>query len=416
MKFPLPPIRQRWIRLLVGVVILALFTPVGSHAGDVFINLGRGPVRVYVPSSYDPDNPIPLIILLHGYGGSGVGQENYMRFAPLAEEYGFLYAHPDGTVDQGGYRFWNATDACCNFFGSSVDDSGYLLGLVHAIQAQLSVDPDRIHFAGHSNGGFMSYRMACDHSETVAAIASLAGATWFNPVACSPSGPVNVLQIHGTNDNVIRYNGGQINGVPYPGAIASTEQWAEFGECDPDPDTNFPPLDLDSSIPGAESTVRRYVENCAPGGSGELWSIVGGSHSPNLSPSFSRLVVEYLLAHAKPSPTDVPEPLPREVAFSLHAWPVPFTSGCWIELRGTDGGEELLNARIELIDSGGRRVATFAAGGRDNGGDDFGSTTAASRAFWDGRLEDGSSAPPGVYLARLVGVADTPSTKLVRVP
>jgi polyhydroxybutyrate depolymerase len=223
-----------------------------------------------------------------------------MQFGPLAEQYGFLYLYPDGTVDSVGNRFWNATDACCNFFGSGVDDSAYLRALIDEIQVQLNVDTSRIHLVGHSNGGFMSHRMACDHADIVASIASLAGATFSNPDDCAPGDPVHVLQIHGTADAVIFYGGGQIAGNPYPGAVETVEQWATENGCSLVFDDSFPPLDLDASIPGDETTVRRYESECSPGGSSELWSIIGGEHVPVLSADFSTLVIEYLFSHPKP--------------------------------------------------------------------------------------------------------------------
>ena len=128
-------------------------------------------------------------------------------------------------------RFWNATDACCNFDKAGVDDVAYLTGVIAEIQAKLSIDPKRIAFVGHSNGGFMSYRMACDRAGLVAAIVSLAGATFADPADCAPSEPVSVAQVHGTADDVIRYEGGGINGVPYPGAEGTAETWATYDGC-----------------------------------------------------------------------------------------------------------------------------------------------------------------------------------------
>ena len=105
-------------RFFVNVPV-AIAVTVGSLAvgspparADIIIDLGRGPVVVHVPPSYDPAVPAPLILLLHGYGSSGAQQEAYMQFTPLSDEFGFLYAYPDGTRDANGYRFWNATDAC----------------------------------------------------------------------------------------------------------------------------------------------------------------------------------------------------------------------------------------------------------------------------------------------------------------
>ncbi len=266
---------------------------------QVHIDLGRGPVLVRVPSGYDPQTPAPLVMLLHGYGASGALQEAYMGFAPLIDEYGFFYLHPDGTTDPGGSRFWNATDACCNFYGSDVDDSGYLRALIAEVQSLFNIDDRRIYVVGHSNGGFMSYRLACDHAATIAAIASLAGATFDDPADCTPSGPVHALQIHGTADSEIFSSGGSLHGTPCPGAVASAETWAEYDGCLVEGDASPAPLDLDTNIPGDETLVTRYEMECLPGGSAELWTIVGGSHVPSLSPDFSRLVIEFFLAHPK---------------------------------------------------------------------------------------------------------------------
>jgi polyhydroxybutyrate depolymerase len=66
---------------------------------------------------------MPLVLVLHGYSGDAAGYLDYFRIEPLAETRGFLVCHPEGTVDSQGWRFWNATEACCDFYGSGVDDS-----------------------------------------------------------------------------------------------------------------------------------------------------------------------------------------------------------------------------------------------------------------------------------------------------
>ena len=268
------------------------------------IDVGRGPVGVHVPPSYDPGTPMPLVLLLHGYTSSGAIQESYMQFTPLADEFGFLYLHPDGRIETGGdaNRFWSGTDACCNFYGAPDDDDDYLMDLINEMKWQYNVDPLRVYLIGHSNGGFMSYRMACDHSDTIAAIASLAGATFFDPLDCQPTEPVHVLQIHGTSDGTILYAGGDIIGTDYPGAVDTVEQWAAKNGCAIVADTSAPDIDLEANLAGTETTVTRYIVTCDPGGSAELWTIVGGSHVPALSATFSRQVVEFLYAHPKGPP------------------------------------------------------------------------------------------------------------------
>ncbi len=291
------------VRSLATVLTVLAATDTAVRAGEAVIDLGRGPVVVHIPSSYDPSVPAPLLLLLHGYSATGAVQEAYMQFAPVAEKRGILYLHPDGTADLSGNQFWNATDACCDFWNTGVDDSGYLRALIDEVRAQFNVDARRIYLVGHSNGGFMSYRMACDHADVIAAVASLAGATWLDPNQCNPSAPVHVAQIHGTADTTIFYNGGCTTAC-YPGAIATVEQWAVHDGCDLTA-TPGEPLDLVLNLPGAETEVMRYDTGCLPGGSAELWTIPGGVHVPVLSPVFAEVVTDFLLEHPKPCATDL---------------------------------------------------------------------------------------------------------------
>jgi polyhydroxybutyrate depolymerase len=261
---------------------------------------GDRPVDVHVPPGYTKGVPAPLVILLHGYSAAGGIEEGYLNLTELSDARGFLYAYPDGTVDALGYRFWNATDACCGAGARNVDDSSYLSHLIVEIEARYTIDPKKVFLVGHSNGGFMSYRMACDHSDQIAAIASLAGAMWADVTQCHAPAPVSVLEIHGTSDAVINYMGGDIAGNAYPSAAISVLDWATLDGCGATPDTSAPPLDLEGALPGDETTVTTYGSGCRPGGHAELWSIQGGSHVPTLGPNFTSDIVDFLLAHPKP--------------------------------------------------------------------------------------------------------------------
>jgi polyhydroxybutyrate depolymerase len=261
-----------------------------------------------------------------------------MLLESRSDELGFLYAAPDGTIDCSSQRFWNATDACCDFCNSSVDDVAFLSAVLDEVEEQLTVDPLRIYLVGHSNGGFMAYRLACDLADRIAAVATLAGATWLDPQSCNPSEPVHILQIHGTNDAAVPYGGGLFQGVPYPGAVETTEMWASFNGCSLVPDTSAPNLDLDNLLPGNETTVSRYEDGCAPGGSAELWTIVGGGHAPSLSIQFSPGLIAHLLAHPKPA-TQVPAlGSPIGVASALAAAGVAAALASARRRRATAGG------------------------------------------------------------------------------
>jgi polyhydroxybutyrate depolymerase len=270
----------------------------GGHGGSAVFG-GDRPVEVFVPSSYAAGTPVPLLVLLHGFSASGAIHESYFQLQALAESRGFLYAHPDGTKNSQGYGFWNATDACCDFEATHVDDSAYLRQLVDDIKAHYDVDPKRVFFVGHSNGGFMSYRMACEHADTIAAIVSLAGATYADASRCNPTSPVAVLQIHGTDDETISYNGGTLfGGGEYPSAETTVADWVALDGCSSTP-TSGPTRDLVSTIAGSETTSQIF-DGCEPGGHVELWSVAGGVHVPVLTPAFAPAIVDFLFAHPKP--------------------------------------------------------------------------------------------------------------------
>ena len=276
---------------------------------DVVVG-GDRPVTVLVPASYNPGRPAPLLIMLHGYGSSGSEHEAYFHVGARAEERGFLYAYPDGTTDSTGARFWNATDACCDFDRSGVADDAYLAGVITAIQTKLAVDPKRVYLMGHSNGGFMSYRMACVHADQIAAIVSLAGATFAKPADCAPSSAVAVLEIHGTADDIILFAGGTIEGIgsgkqmaSYPGAEGTVSDWATYDGCGATPSVANARIDVDAGLRDAGSPAEASVTQwtgCKPGGAVELWTIPGGAHDPTISDTFPNAVLDFLEAHPKP--------------------------------------------------------------------------------------------------------------------
>jgi polyhydroxybutyrate depolymerase len=282
------------------IATLALAALAASPTLAQTVDAGRGEVTLTVPARYDPDVPTPLIVTLHGYTGSGAGHDRAWGISALADDYTFLSIAPDGEREPGGdeNRFWNASDACCNFFGADNDDSAYLRRLIDEIKARYNVDPGRVYVIGHSNGGFMSYRMAYEHSDAVAAIVSLAGANHAEE-RDPPPHPVHVLQIHGTDDATIDYRGGEIQGKRYPGAMASVMRWARYNGCDTTP-RGREMRDLDASLPGHETGVTKFDTGCRDGGSAELWTISGGGHGPVYSESWAGQIVEWLLAHPRP--------------------------------------------------------------------------------------------------------------------
>jgi polyhydroxybutyrate depolymerase len=271
----------------------------GSAAEPPRVFGGDRPVTLQVPEGEGGPGPLPLLLILHGYGATGLLQQAYLGFVGAADDRGILVAAPEGTVDADGKPFWNASDACCDFYGSGVDDVAYLGGLIDDIRAAYDVDPDRVYVIGHSNGGFMSYRLACERSDAIAAIMSLAGAAAFqDPDTCRPEEPVSVLSIHGDADTDVLYDGSTAEPGGYPGAVASIERWADDDGCAGGLEATGE-LDLDQRLDGAE-TERSAAAGCPDGIGAELWTLRGGTHVPSFAqPLTADEVWAWLEAHPK---------------------------------------------------------------------------------------------------------------------
>ena len=270
------------------------------------------PYRLLAPATLDPGKAYPLVLVLHGWGGTSEHVERYYQLDPLVEERGFLVAYPEGTEEThwkhfwGGHRrFWNATDACCNFYGATVDDVAYLDAVIDDVSAHYRVDAKRVFVMGLSNGGYMSHRYACDRAGRVAAIVSQAGAMWADAARCKPAEPVAVLQIHGTDDQLVPYDGKAISTHGeslLPSAHQTASDWAAFDKCDATPDSSAPPRDLveggfRDDVPDAETTTERWT-GCR---GVELWTMRGAGHVPRpRQPLWGRTIYDWLAAHPKP--------------------------------------------------------------------------------------------------------------------
>ncbi len=260
-----------------------------------------------IPATLDPAKPAPLLVMLHGFSTSPTAPQDmdeYMAMSPAANARGMIVALPLGTHDTVIDKYeWNATDSCCGFDTPDANDIGYIAAMVDEVTAKYKIDPKRIFVLGHSNGGFMAHRLACDEADKIAAIVSLAGGTFKNQKKCAASAPISVLQVHGDADGTISYTGGPPLNVaqlpPAPGAVETMADWAVKNRCDKTPDTTAPAIDLATDLAGAETTKAIY-KNCEAGVANELWTIHGGPHSPAFGPTWAPAVLDFLMAHPKP--------------------------------------------------------------------------------------------------------------------
>jgi polyhydroxybutyrate depolymerase len=256
------------------------------------------PARIILPSAHDGTTRLPVVVLLHGYSVTSVAQDLFFHLSTVARERGFYLILPNGTVDSRGNPFWNAQPGCCNFDGSDVDDVAYLTMLLDQAEAQLPIDTTRVYFMGHSNGGYMSYRMACELGDRITAIAALAGADFAGETDCVPPRPVSVLHMHGTADADVEYDG--VAGV-FVGPVGATERWATRAGCDLSMARVGTPFDVDLSVAGAETTPTDHVTGCE-GAVVSLWRMEGSSHVPAWPTASTHLVMDWLLARSAPEP------------------------------------------------------------------------------------------------------------------
>ena len=271
--------------------------------GSKFITIaGDRPAQVLIPGSLKAKVAAPLIIALHGFTASTSDLMSLMNLSAEAIKRGVVLAVPSGTRNNDGLTFWNATGSCCDFAGSGVDDSKYLMDLVKQVSSKVSIDQKRIYFVGHSNGGFMSYTVACANSDKVAAIVNLEGSTFSNPAMCKANHPVSILQINGTADELIHIAGGNVFDdpkQPYPSVSDETSFWAGVNGCTSKVSAigNGTKFNYESVIAGSETTKSAY--KCPKGVAVEMWTIADGHHVPKLNSAFAVAVLDFLLAHKK---------------------------------------------------------------------------------------------------------------------
>jgi poly(3-hydroxybutyrate) depolymerase/4-hydroxybenzoate polyprenyltransferase len=275
------------------LLISALDSEIGSRefADRSIITIGQDrPAQLFLPASTQSNQSPGLLINLHGYSGDSISQTNYTYLKESALAVGLAYVAPDGLKDRSGNRYWNASNACCDFAKTSVNDVEYIDGLIEEISQELKLDSSRIYLFGHSNGHFMSYQYLCTSKNRVAAIAGLAGSMDNDPAQCAGK-TGNVLHIHGDADGTIFYDGGALFSQSYPSVDEIVKRWSQNNECSTSYETS---LDLLATSPEQETTA--YTFNCSKG-SLELWRINGGVHVPTLDRGFADLVVAWLLKH-----------------------------------------------------------------------------------------------------------------------
>jgi polyhydroxybutyrate depolymerase len=247
---------------------------------------------VHIPDKLSSTSP-PVVLVFHGGVRDAASAERSLGWDALADREGFLVVYPQGLPRRGQkghtdkHLFWNSSESR---FTSTADDVAFTSRLLDALTTVHAYDAKRVYATGFSNGAHMAYRLACRLSDRITAIAAVSGSLETAP--CTPEVPVPLLDIHGTDDPFVKFNGGGLLGfhaVPWTRA-----SWAAINHCDPVPITEELRPEVDD---GTRVTVARYT-GCAADATIETVTIFGGGHqwpgTPNEYP--------YLYGERMPNP------------------------------------------------------------------------------------------------------------------
>jgi polyhydroxybutyrate depolymerase len=246
---------------------------------------------VHISNSYDQTKATPLVIALHGGGGTGKGVAKLTGFNAISDRENFIVAYPDGFE-----KHWN--DSRGVQWQSQVentDDVGFISALIDRLSDELNIDAKRVYVTGISNGGMMSHRLGCELSQKIAAIAPIASNIPVNQASVwMPSRPVPVLIINGTDDPLVPWDGGDIHiGKTTLGEVLSVADtvkfWVGKDQCSSVPAITQLP---DEDPSDGTMVWKEIYSGCRDGVEVVLYAIEGGGHTwPGGLPHLPKFVI-----------------------------------------------------------------------------------------------------------------------------
>lgn len=217
------------VALLLVIILGVSFLVANKITGSIVSSGEKRQYLLYVPASYDPNQPAPLVISIHGYAEWPAHQAQISRWNDLAGEQGFIVVYPSGTEFP---RRWR-TMGLAHTKGDPQMDVQFISELIDKLEAEYNIDASRIYANGLSNGGGMSYLLACKMADRIAAIGGVSGAYTYPIDQCSPSRPVPLIAFHGDADPVVPYLGGPSRSfdIPFPSVPDWMQDWADRNQC-----------------------------------------------------------------------------------------------------------------------------------------------------------------------------------------
>ncbi len=266
---------------------------------------------IHVPPDYDSDQPTPVVLVFHGGGGNAENVRRITGFSATADDEGFVIVYPNGTgrLDD-KLLTWNGGTCCGYAVNEKVDDVGFVTAMIEDLATVVNVDERRIYATGMSNGAIMSYRLACELSDTIAAIGPVAATQ--NITACEPERPVPVIHFHGDSDQHAPYEGGvgpeSLVGIDFASVEETIDFWVEHNGCAPEPE-----VETSGAPDQPDSVIHARYTHCDQQADVELYTVIGGLHAwpggasgwqggdePTQAISANALMWAFFEAHPKP--------------------------------------------------------------------------------------------------------------------
>ena len=242
---------------------------------------------IHIPEGLTSQDALPLVFVFHGYQESDTSARNYTGFDQIADANSFIVVYPNGSGSS-STRSWNGSGCCGYALQNEVDEPAFVRAILADVETLLSVDAKRIYATGFSNGALLSYRLACEMSDTFAAVAPAGGVLMYEP--CAPQQPVSLMHVHGMQDSVVPFEGGG-SGIQFPPVEESLNAWTTLDGCSGEEQT-----EQDGILTHTTYGV------CEPGISVELYAIDGIGHSwpSQYVLPISQTIWEFFAAHPKP--------------------------------------------------------------------------------------------------------------------
>ena len=265
-------------RMIFVFVILLFVSQSILHAqiqtGSISFDGRLRNYMVYLPNNYTSSTNFPMVIYLHSYGWTAQQGMNYTQLNQVADDSDFIVVYPSGVPN------WNSGIGDNPGWSTpNVDDVGFINALIDTMSNRYSIDLERIYACGYSNGGIMSYKLACQLSHRIAAIASVGGVISTSTAeSCNPVRAIPVLQIHGTSDPWVPINGS----TGWYSVDQTLSYWTNFNDCVQVDTTILPDLD-----PTDGCTVEKVsYTNCSDNSSVVYYKVINGGHSwPGAGPA-----------------------------------------------------------------------------------------------------------------------------------